>query len=100
MKKKVILTAASAILTVGILAACGDNELDEPTLGEESEVETEMDMDGFDDAPEADEGVEELPELNEDTEEFDAELETEEEDIEEFDSELETEFDDSDDNGL
>ncbi|WP_332629464.1 hypothetical protein [Halalkalibacter flavus] len=95
MKKKVFLTAASAILTVGILAACGDAEVDEPTLGEETEFETETDMDGFDDAP-ADEGVEELPEVDEETEEFDTEFETEDSEAEDFDTEVEMEFDESD----
>ncbi|MFC0469079.1 hypothetical protein ACFFHM_00480 [Halalkalibacter kiskunsagensis] len=42
MKKKLFLTAASAILTLGVLAACGD-EGEDPTLNGGTDTEMEMD---------------------------------------------------------
>jgi tellurite resistance protein len=72
LKKKLFLTAASAVLTVGILAACGDGELEEPTMGEDQDFEQEVEMDEFD--------------QSERTEEFETDLDTE------VDTEVDTEF--------
>ncbi|WP_332692635.1 hypothetical protein [Halalkalibacter lacteus] len=94
MKKKMLVTAATAILTVGVLAACGDSE--EPTLNEDANLETEVEMDGGAEGTEMDEGVEEFPEEEgTDTEEFDTDFGTEEEGTEEFDTEFDAETDDS-----
>ncbi|MFC0472722.1 hypothetical protein ACFFHM_20115 [Halalkalibacter kiskunsagensis] len=95
MKKKMLLTAATAILTVGVLAACGDSDLDDPTLNEDADFETEVEMDG------GNESVEEFPEEDgTDSEEFDTDFGTEEDETEEFDSELDVETDDAEDDAL
>ncbi|WP_332695224.1 hypothetical protein [Halalkalibacter lacteus] len=47
MKKKLFLTAASAILTLGVLAACGD-EAEDPTLNGGTDTEMEMETDDMD----------------------------------------------------
>lgn len=91
--RKIFLTTASAILSIGILVACGDDGLDEPTLGEDQEFEQEIEFDG-----------------SEGTEEFETDVETEVEDTgepdaetdstEEFNSEVDTETEDTEEDGL
>ncbi|MGO4890233.1 hypothetical protein ACJ2A9_21000 [Anaerobacillus sp. MEB173] len=60
MKKKVLLTAASALLAVGVLAACGDAEVDEQEV-EETPVEDvqEVEEAPADEAEEVEEPAEE-----------------------------------------
>ncbi|OLO26546.1 hypothetical protein BTR23_22915 [Alkalihalophilus pseudofirmus] len=92
--KKLLLTAASTILAVGVLAACGDQDVDDPTMNEETDfgTETESDMGGFEEEPtmdeSLDEGTEEFPATEDESSDFESDLDMgEEEDSFEFESE-------------
>ncbi|WP_216829639.1 hypothetical protein [Alkalihalobacterium elongatum] len=93
--KKLFLTAASTILAVGVLAACGDQDLDDPTMNEEPDfgTETEGDMGGFDEEPALDEGMDEGTEdfggIEDESDNLESDLDMgeEEEDSFEFESE-------------
>jgi hypothetical protein len=93
LKKKLFLTAASAVLTVGLLAACGDDGLDEPTLGEDQDIEQEIEFDESEGTEEIETDVD--AEVDE-TEEFDTGFDAETDETEEFDTELDAEIDQSD----
>ncbi|MFC0560317.1 hypothetical protein [Halalkalibacter alkalisediminis] len=96
--KKILLTTASAVLSLGILAACGDDGIDEPTLGgEEQDFEQEMEFDESEGTEEFDTDVE--AEFDE-TEEFDTEFDAEMDETEEFDTEFDAETEDTEEDGL
>ncbi|MEB1807030.1 MAG: hypothetical protein LPK26_06980 [Bacillaceae bacterium] len=88
--KKLFLTAASTILAVGVLAACGDQDLDDPTMTDEPDygTETEGDMGGFDEEPAMDEGTEDFGGFEDESDDLESDLDMgEEEDTFEFETE-------------
>ena len=95
--KKILLTTASAVLSLGILAACGDDGIDEPTLGEEQEFEQEME---FDESEGSEEVETDIDANFDEPEEVETDLDAEMEQTEEFDTEFEAETDDTEEDGL
>ncbi|WP_157812090.1 DNA primase [Alteribacter populi] len=84
MKKKLMLSVLSGVLTVGVLAACGDAEQDpvEDDMGDDTGIEEDADLedDGMDDDDLGDDEFEEDDEFGDDEDdEFD--IDDEEEDM-------------------
>ncbi len=90
MKKKVLLIASTAVLTLGVLAACGDQEIEEPTFNEQ---EFELETDQFNDESEIEGDTEETPTFENNFSDTDNEIEIDESEQEEFELELEIEED-------
>ncbi|MGO4886798.1 hypothetical protein ACJ2A9_03490 [Anaerobacillus sp. MEB173] len=88
MKKKILLTAASAVLTIGVLAACGGQDLEEPTLNEEP-AEMQIENDDMNGTHEMEEGIEQSPAPEGNIEEFETELESNDSNEEPIEVELE-----------
>ncbi|MGO4886803.1 hypothetical protein ACJ2A9_03515 [Anaerobacillus sp. MEB173] len=76
MKKKIVLTAASAVITIGVLAACGGQEIDEPMLNDEPEIEMQQEAEPYEEGYEMEEGFEEAPVPEETGEELDLEFDS------------------------
>ncbi|WP_209123744.1 hypothetical protein [Alkalihalobacillus sp. BA299] len=75
--KKLLLTAASTILAIGVLAACGDQNIEDPTLNKEPDfgTETEGNTGNFEEEPAIEEGTEgELPATEEESDDINSDL--------------------------